>query len=87
MFTIEGTAELDEVAKLLDITIPEDVEYDTIGGFLTGLLERIPNPDEQPEIEFDFVKFKVLSVEDRRIASIYAEKLPRPVEEGEEEEE
>jgi len=78
VFTIDGTAELDEVAKLLEITIPEDVDYDTIGGFITGLLESIPNPDERPEVEFDFVKFKVLSVEDRRIASIRAEKLPRP---------
>ncbi|MBE6789015.1 MAG: HlyC/CorC family transporter [Ruminococcaceae bacterium] len=84
VFTIEGTAPLDEVAKLLDIEIPDDVEYDTIGGFLTGLLERIPDPDEQPEIEFDFVKFKVLSVEERRIASIYAEKLPRPEPEDDE---
>lgn len=80
VFTIDGTAELDEVAKLLEITIPEDVEYDTIGGFITGLLESIPEPDEHPEVEFDFVKFTVLSVEDRRISSIRAEKLPRPVE-------
>jgi putative hemolysin len=60
------------------ITIPDDTEYDTIGGFLTGLLERIPDEDENPEIEFDYVKFTVLSVEERRIASIRAEKLPRP---------
>lgn len=87
VFTIDGTAELDEVAKLLEITIPEDVEYDTIGGFLTGLLERIPDEDENPEIEFDFVKFTVLSVEERRIASIRAEKLPRPALDDEEEDE
>jgi len=78
VFTIEGTAPLDEVAKLLGIDVPDDVEYDTVGGFLTGLLERIPDPDEQPEIEFDYVKFTVLSVEDRRIAAIRAERLPRP---------
>ncbi len=78
VFTIDGTAELDEVAKLLSITVPDDVEYDTIGGFITGLLESIPEPDEHPEIEFDYVKFTVLSVEDRRIASIRAEKLPHP---------
>lgn len=78
VFTIEGTALLDEVAKLLEIDVPDDVEYDTIGGFITGLLERIPDPDEQPEVEFDYVKFTVLSVEDRRIATIRAEKLPRP---------
>ena len=87
VFTIEGTAPLDEVAKLLDITIPDEVEYDTIGGFLTGLLERIPDPDEKPEIEFDFVRFKVLSVEERRIASICAEKLPRPEKESDDEQE
>ncbi len=87
VFTIDGTAELDEVAKLLEITIPEDVEYDTIGGFITGLLERIPDENENPEIEFDYVKFTVLSVEERRIASIRAEKLPRPDPEDEEAEE
>ena len=78
VFTIEGTTLLDDVAKLLGIDIPDDVEYDTIGGFITGLLERIPDPDETPEVEFDYVKFTVLSVEDRRIATIRAEKLPRP---------
>ena len=83
VFTLEGTAPLDEVSKLLDFTVPDDVEYDTIGGFLTGLLERIPSPDENPEIEFDFVKFTVLSVEDRRIAEIRAERLPHPVSDDE----
>ena len=78
VFTLDGTAPLDEVAKLLNFTVPDDVEYDTIGGFLTGLLERIPSPDENPEIEFDYVKFTVLSVEERRIAEIRAERLPRP---------
>ncbi len=78
VFTIDGTTPLTDVAKLLGMDIPEDVEYDTIGGFLTGLLERIPEPDEMPEVEFDFVKFTVLSVEERRIASIRAERLPRP---------
>lgn len=78
VFTIEGTTLLDDVAKLLGIDIPDDVDYDTIGGFITGLLERIPDPDETPEVEFDYVKFTVLSVEDRRIATIRAEKLPRP---------
>ncbi len=84
VFTIEGTTLLDDVAKLLDIEVPDDVEYDTIGGFITGLLERIPEPDEMPEVEFDYVKFTVLSVEERRIATIRAEKLPRPESDEEE---
>lgn len=87
VFTIEGTTPLDEVAKLLSIEIPDDVEYDTIGGFITGLLERIPEPDEMPEIEFDYVRFTVLEVDERRIASLRAEKLPRPeIEEDDEDE-
>lgn len=84
VFTIEGTTLLDDVAKLLGIDIPDDVDYDTIGGFITGLLERIPEPDEMPEVEFDYVKFTVLSVEERRIATIRAEKLPRPESDEEE---
>ncbi len=85
VFTIEGTTLLDDVSKLLGISIPDDVEYDTIGGFITGILERIPEPDETPEIEYDYVKFTVLSVEDRRIATIRAEKLPRPESDEEDE--
>lgn len=85
IFTIEGTTLLDDVAKLLGIDVPDDVEYDTIGGFLIGLLGRIPETSENPEIEFDYVRFTVLSVEDRRIASIRAEKLPRPESEDEDE--
>ncbi len=80
VFTIEGTAPLDEVAKLLGMVVPDDVEYDTIGGFLIGQLERIPEADEHPEVIFDYVKFTVLSMEERRIAEIRAEKLPRPQE-------
>ena len=76
-FTIEGTCDIEEVEQMLDISLPEG-DYDTLGGFLISVLERIPTSDEQPEVEASGYLFKVMSVADLRIDKVRAEKLPEP---------
>lgn len=75
-FTLDGSLSLDEVEYLMKIDIPDDVDYDTLGGLITDLLGRIPSEDEHPKIQIQDVEFTVLKVEDRRIAKVKAEKLP-----------
>ncbi|WP_312643939.1 hemolysin family protein [Hydrogenoanaerobacterium sp.] len=75
-FTLDGAISLDEVENLMKIDIPDNVDYDTLGGLITDLLGRIPSEDEHPKIQIDDVEFTVLKVEDRRIAKVKAEKLP-----------
>ncbi len=79
-FTIEGTCDIEEVEQMLDISLPEG-DYDTLGGFLISVLERIPSSDEQPEVESAGYLFKVMSVADLRIDKVRAEKLPEIEEE------
>lgn len=68
-FIINGTTSLEEVSEYLDTPLPVD-EYDTIGGFVIGQLGRIPSSDEQPEIEFEGLTFKVKGVYEKRIQKI-----------------
>ncbi len=75
VYRFDGSVSIDEVAKLLDIEIEED-EYDTLGGFLTHLLGRIPEEDEKPEIIYKNATFNVVLVEDKRIATIDAKVEP-----------
>ncbi|RPF43102.1 putative hemolysin [Hydrogenoanaerobacterium saccharovorans] len=76
IFTLDGSISLEEIERLMKIKIPDDVDYDTLGGLITDLLGRIPSEDEHPKILIDDVEFTVLKVEDRRIAKVKAEKLP-----------
>ena len=75
VYRFDGSVSIDEVAKLLGIEIEED-EYDTLGGFLTHLLGRIPEEDEQPEIIYKNATFNVILVEDKRIATVDAKVEP-----------
>ena len=74
-FTLDGTSDLKELSETLDIEFPEG-EYDTIGGFIMSELGRIPEADENPEIEFGGYRFKVVEMDERRISKVIAEKMP-----------
>ncbi len=74
-FYLDGTSDIEEVEEILDIKIPEG-EYDTIGGLIMSQLGYIPAENENPQIECAGYTFQVLSVDERRIEKIKAEKLP-----------
>lgn len=85
-FNFDGTTDIDEVAEQLEIEFPEG-EYDTLGGFIMSELGHIPTEEEQAEITFGGFCFKVLEVEERRIETVRAEKLPNTAEPTENNEE
>lgn len=63
---IKGTAELDEVAKDLNVALPIE-DFDTFGGYIFGQFEEIPLDGSQPEIEKDGLVVKVEKIEDHRV--------------------
>lgn len=79
-YQLDGTSDIKEVEEILDITFPEG-DYDTVGGYIMSELGRIPGEDETPVIEYGGYSFKVEEVDERRIESITAEKLPEVIEE------
>ncbi|AEC01400.1 hemolysin family protein [Parasphaerochaeta coccoides] len=66
-YLISGIVPIYEVNEELGLALPED-EYETIGGFLVGLLGRIPSGSEDVEdVIYRNLTFHVEKVEDKRI--------------------
>ncbi len=82
VYEFDGTTDIEEVEEVLGLEIPEG-EYDTIGGFMIALLDRIPEDGAVEEAEFGGIHFTASEVEDRRIGTVRAEKLPKSVESAE----
>lgn len=76
-YRILASTNLDDVNGELDIQLDSD-DYDTIGGYVLGLLDHIP---EKNEIVFseDGILFRVDMMDKNRIEVLYV-KLPIPVE-------
>jgi putative hemolysin len=77
---IAGGAELEEIVKELGVTLPEDEEYDTLGGLIMDSLEEIPDEDEKPIIETHGLRIEILEIKDRRIEWALVSLLPPPAE-------
>ena len=77
-FDFDGTVLLDDIAEVLNIDMPEDADYDTLGGLIMDILGRIPEENEHPVIVYNNVEFTVVLVEEHRIAKVHAKKLPKP---------
>ncbi len=68
-FIINGTTSLDTVKNYLEVDLPSD-EYETLSGFVIGQLGRIPGKEDSPSIEFNGLVFKVVEVEEKRVAKV-----------------
>ena len=85
-FRISGSVSIFELKKILGVEIPEG-EYDTLSGYLTEELGRIPEDEEKPIIETEDVTYKIEKYEDKRILWVKAYKHKKEKENQEEEEE
>lgn len=83
IFTVDGTAYIEEVNELVGEIIPEG-DYDTLGGFIISQLGFLPKDGEMNEVIYENVKLTVLNVEERRIGKVRVEITPP--EQAEEEE-
>lgn len=72
-FTVEGSASIEDIAKELDLNLP-DTDCDTVAGFLLENLGRIPDDGETPKVELKNVTFTIDKIEDRRILYVTIEK-------------
>lgn len=77
-YTIEGTADIEEVSHLLDTDLPEG-EYDTLAGLIIDKLGRIPSENEHPSVEIGDFVFTVEHVEEKRIEKVRAERKKRTI--------
>lgn len=71
-FDILGSADPTEVMEVLGKSLPENQDYDTIGGFVTDLLGYIPEDGQTPIVEWQNIEFSVIRTKDKRIEKIRA---------------
>ena len=73
--TIEADARtsIDDVNDEFDLDLPEDEDYETIGGFVFSRLGYIPKANES--FDHENLKFTIASAEDRRIKRIRIQKI------------
>lgn len=80
-YVIEGQTPLEELEERFDISF-DDEEFETLNGFLISRLDKIPEPDEQFDVDYRGYNFKILSVENKMIQSVLVTKLPEEPEEA-----
>ena len=64
---VSGAAELETVAEALQIELPEDEEFDTLGGLIFSRLTEIPADGERPVVECFGLRISVETIADRRV--------------------
>ena len=75
LFTIDGTAYIEEVNELVGDVIPEG-DYDTLGGFIISELGFLPKDGDMNEVIFENLRLTILNVEERRIGKVRVEVTP-----------
>jgi CBS domain containing-hemolysin-like protein len=68
-----GRVHIEEINRRLGISLPDDKEFDTLGGFIFHELGRIPDPGE--EVTYGDVRFRILDAGRRRIDRVAIEVL------------
>ena len=73
-YIMEGTTPLENLEEHFGINFA-NAEFETLNGFLISKLDRIPEPDEDFDIDYEGYHFKILSVENKMIRSVLVTKL------------
>ena len=81
LWKVSGTVDLETLSEALDMTLPLDEEYDTLGGLVFSTFSFIPEDGSTPEVEVAGLKVKVEEICDHRIEKALVSKLA-PAEEN-----
>jgi CBS domain containing-hemolysin-like protein len=71
---VDGRAGVDVLAEVVRTALPDD-DWDTVGGLVLGLAGRLPEEDE--EVAFGDLTFRVVRLQGRRVAEVEVRKMER----------
>ena len=83
LWRVSGSLSVEDLAEELDMELPEDEDYDTVGGMLRSCLRTIPEDGSRPLVQVHGLELQAEKVEDHRIRSVLVRKLPDDTEEQE----
>ncbi len=64
---VDARVSVDELAKLTGVELPDD-EWDTVGGLVLGLAERVPEVGEV--FEYEALRLEVSKMQGRRVSEV-----------------
>ena len=73
---VAGTVDLETLSDALDITLPLEDEYDTLGGLVFNQLTTIPQDGSHPEVTVCGLHIYVEELLDHRVETAIVTKLP-----------
>ena len=76
VYVIDGLTEIDDINDELELDLPTD-DYNTISGFVIGMLGEIPEEDTHPEFTYENIKFTVLESTKKIVTSVKIEILEK----------
>ena len=74
---VSGTLSIEDLEKELDVDIPDEGDYDTVGGMVFSCLHEIPEDGQTFTIEINDLRITVTRVEDKRIVEAIVEKIEK----------
>ncbi len=81
-YIIEGKTPLEDLEERFHISFEEE-EFETLNGFMISKLDKIPEENEDFDINVGDYNFKILSVENKMIQSVLVTKIKQPESEEE----
>ena len=84
LWRVSGSLSVEDLADELDMELPEDEDYDTVGGMLLSCLRTIPEDGSRPLVQVHGLELQAERVEDHRIRSVLVRKLPDDTEDQQE---
>jgi putative hemolysin len=69
---LDAKVYVEDLNNEFDVDLPEDEDYDTVGGFVSSQLGYIPKNGEI--FEYENLRFRVISAEPRKINRLRIEK-------------
>lgn len=77
---VSGGVDLETLNETLEIELPTDEEYDTLGGLIFSQLTSIPKDGATPEMDCFGLHIQVEEIKERRVEWALVSKLPEVIE-------
>lgn len=71
---VSGNVIIEDLSEAIGIPIPEDEDYDTIGGYIFSHLRSIPKDGTTKTIKADNLVFQITKIQNRRIKEVIISK-------------
>ncbi len=83
LWRFPGSTLIRDVSETLGMTLPEQEDYETVGGLVLSCLNTIPADGTTLDVETEGLSIHVEQIKNRRIESVLVKKLEQKQEEDE----